>query len=286
IIKQSESLVLAQIEGYTKKGEVKVSVLKNLCGKRLPKKIKLSYFYLLDLCSISGGHGVEFEFGDADSLYLFIKKNKGYRISTPTSGYAKIKEGKVYATYRHSYHMALVPQKLYEKSMTAIFNNYHKLEYDTLWVKEYINNQVKNSVAGFEGDEIDEFFKQHVALEMAYHTGTKIELERITPFLSSDNPHAQISGIRAIWENPEPDALEMIVNFIQDSTKEGFPRVIGMQYLDFQDAREYKTRLEEILKTMSDTPSGFSGNLMDPRVCTRFPRSTRYALEDLLEKWE
>ena len=286
IIKQSESLVLAKILKTTKKGQVQVQILKLIAGKAVPQKIKLSGFYLLDLCSISGGHGVHFEFGEVDSMYLFLKKKKKYQISTPSSGFARIKNGKVYATYRHSYHQALVSMELYEKSMLAIFNHYHQLTYDRSWANEFIQTHIHKPVAGFEEHEIEEFFLQHVALEMAYHLELKMDLSTIKPFIHSDNFHAQTSGIRSLWQNNDQETHEFIIEFIADSTKEGFSRVIGLQLLEHHDARTYKDQLLELHDQIGDAFSGFGGNIMDPRVCTNFPSQVNYALEALIEKWE
>lgn len=111
----------------------------------------MTNFYLLQLMSNSGRQGPELHFDGISKSYFFLKRNeKGeYYISTPTSGFDIVLDNNVHATYRHSYHQALVPIEYYEITMKAIFNNYHGLIYDTSNVKSFIENNLKLKPAGF-----------------------------------------------------------------------------------------------------------------------------------------
>ena len=78
VIKQADYFVLAKIESFNEKKGVTIEVIKSLCGQVLKGKIKITNFYLLDLCSRSGGHGAEFRFNSIKECYFFIKKNEYY----------------------------------------------------------------------------------------------------------------------------------------------------------------------------------------------------------------
>ncbi len=90
-------------------------------------------------------------------------------IATPTAGYDYVTKGNVVATFRHSYHQASVPVAIYERVMTAVFNNYHNLPYDKGDVEKFVNEYLTKKPAGFSESEISTFFIQHVALECVYH---------------------------------------------------------------------------------------------------------------------
>jgi hypothetical protein len=122
VIKEADYFVFAKVKSFNKKKGVTIEIIKSLGGQELKGKIKITDFYLLDLCSSSVGHGAEFQFDGIKECYIFIKKNDNgkYCIATPTAGFDYLKDGSVYATYRHSYHQALVPVDIYEKTMTAI----------------------------------------------------------------------------------------------------------------------------------------------------------------------
>src|SRR5688572_22272508 len=121
VIKEADYFVLATIKSYDETS-VTIEIIRSLGGKELKGILKITNFYLLHLCSRSGGHGPEFHFKGVEKSYFFIKKNeKGeYCIATPTAGFANLNSGNVSAAYRHSYHQALVPVDIYEKTMTAI----------------------------------------------------------------------------------------------------------------------------------------------------------------------
>ena len=273
VIKQAGYFVLAKVLNYDADKGVTIRILNQFGGSKLEGELKITNFYLLHLCSSSGGEGPEFEFDGVDSCYFFIKKNakNEYCISTPTSGFATVQNGQVNATYRHSYHQALVDQSLYEKTMTAIFNHYHNLPYDTKFINDFVKKYVSMKPAGFSKDEISTFFNQHVALECIYHLSLPGYYEDIIPFLHDKNFHNQVSAARALIAYNDDKSRQSLMGMIRDTSVRGFVKVMCIWTLGSFKPRNLKPELEELQKTASEAENGFGGNIMDPRVCTNIP---------------
>lgn len=108
IFQNADYYVLGEILSSSET-QIQVKVL-NSFGKKMEGTISIDNFYLLDLCSSSGGHGPEFHFEKGDKGYFFLKKGKNgnYQLPTPTSGFDEIREEKVSVTFRHSYHRAII----------------------------------------------------------------------------------------------------------------------------------------------------------------------------------
>jgi hypothetical protein len=122
IIKEADYFVFAKIQSVNIQNGMTISIEKNLAGVPLSGEIIITNFYLLELKSLS--EEITFEnFNGMREGYFFLKRNdRGeYCISTPTSGVAGVKDNIVYATYRHSYHQALVPIDIYEKNNGCYF---------------------------------------------------------------------------------------------------------------------------------------------------------------------
>jgi hypothetical protein len=286
VIKEAEYFVLAKIKSFDEKKGVKIEIIKSLAGPALEGKIKITDFYLLDICSRSAGHGPEFRFNGINECYFFLKKNsKGkYSISTPTSGFAYIKEGNVYATYRHSYNQALVPPDVYEKTMTAIFNYYHKLPFDQAYINDYVSKNLALAPAGFSKSEIPVFFAQHVALECIYHLRLTTYFSKIIPFLNdTSNIHHQLSAARALIAYNSAECKTALMNVIADTASKEFVQVLCIWTLKSFRPTELKSRLQEAEKTASKESVGFGGNIMDPRVCTNIP-SVKSAIADVIRE--
>jgi hypothetical protein len=286
VIKEATSFVLGKIIANDPEKGIKIVVLKTLGGQELTDTILISNFYSLRLCSSSGGHGAEFHTVIVDSCYFFINQNtRGeFCIATPTTGFDYVSEGQVMATFRHSYHQASVPVYVYEKTMTAVFNNYHHLPYDKSYMDKFVIENLSKSPAGFDKTEINTFFLQHVALECVYHLKLTIEETLLLPFLNDKNNfHHQVSAARAMSVfNTETNKLELL-KAIEDTTKRNFVRVICVWSISGFNPKELKSQLEKLEKSASDESDGFGGNLMDPRVCTTIP-ALKNALKELLEK--
>jgi hypothetical protein len=284
VVKDAEYFVFAKIRSFDETKGVTIEILRNLGGPGLVGTITISEFYLLDLCSTSGGHGPEFQFKGIDEAYFFIRKNeKGkYCIATPTAGFDRINDGKVQATYRHSYHQALVPVDIYEKTMAAIFDHYHNESYDRKAIVEFLNKYLSLSPAGFDKDEIETFFIQHVAMETAYHLALNDFYTLLMPFLSdSSNFHNQTSAARALRSYNTSDSKRQLMKIIADTSSHPFVQVICLWTLAEFQPKELKNQLVKISKTASEEENGFGGNIMDPRICTRFP-SVKSAIHELI----
>jgi hypothetical protein len=283
VIREADYFVLARIKSSNEES-VTIEIIKSLGGQVINGTIKISNFHLLRLCSRSGGHGPEFDFKGIKECYFFIKKNiKGeYCIATPTSGFAPVKGEKVTASYRHSYHQASVPVEVYEKTMTAIFNNYHNLPYDKLFIADFIKKHLSLKPASFGEEEIDTFFAQHVALESVYHLRLADNCSLLIPFLNdTTNFHNQVSGARALVSCNTAECKRELLTTISDLTRAPFVQVMCIWTLTEFKPSELKQELITIEKTASEEHEGFGGNIMDPRVCTNFP-PVKEALDKLI----
>lgn len=282
IIKKADYFVFAKIKSFNA-DTLKIEIIKTLDGGNLKGEIVITNFYLLKICSASG-NGPEFDFDGVEMSYFFIKKNqKGeYCIPTPSSGFDYIYQGNVIATYRHTYHQTRVPIETYEKTMSAIFNNYHNKPYDKNFISEFIDKNLSLKPAGYNEDEINTFFSQHVALECIYHLRLTGFYSKILPFLNDlNNFHNQISAARALIAYDNIECKNELIKVIQNSSYDNFTKVICIWTLKEFKPSELKQQLIKISETASDEETGFGGNLMDPRICTRFsdPKS---ALENLI----
>jgi len=287
IIKEADYFVLADIISYDEEKGIKLKIVKQLGGDTLPTEIEIAGFYLLEVMSSSGGHGAEFpNFEDIKQSYFFIKKNsKGkFCISTPTSGFDYILEGNVHATYRHSYHQASVPVEIYEITMTAIFNNYHHLDYNKVQITEFINQTLSKKPAGFSDDEIKTFFLQHAAMETIFHLRLDGYYNLLLPFFNDkSNFHHRVSASRALIACGNPEVANVLLNKIATNKDDDFTTVICIWSLKDFKAKLMKKDLEKLIKNASTEKNGFGGNIMDPRIGTSFP-TVKTALEDLVKK--
>lgn len=283
VIKEADYFVLGKIKSCNKTKGVTIEI-KKLGGKELKEKITITDYYLLNLGSYSKTAELDFDFKKGEEYYFFIKKDSigRYCIATPSAGYAIVDNGKVYATYRHSYHQALVPVDIYEKTMTAIFNNYHNLPYDKQYIKDFVNKNLSIKPAGFNESEIDVFFNQHVALECVYHLRLTDYYSEIIPFLNDTaNFHNQVSAARALIAYNTNECKQELLKVISDTTRDNFVQVICIWTLSDFIPTELKSELEKLLSTASTKRTGFGGNIMDPRVGTHFP-DVKTALESLI----
>ncbi len=280
IIQKAEYFVLANVIELDSLG-VQIEILQNFGKKKLSNRVLINGFSLLNLGS-SSGQGVHFDFEKEQKLYfLLTKKEDGnFAIPTPTSGFAVLdEENNVYATYRHSYHQALIPKDIYEMTYQAIWNYHHNLEYDKSSIVKFINEQIGKEPAGFAENEISTFFLQHASLETAYLLDFPIELIRIKKFAKSDNFHSKISSVQLMSLLDDKNTKEFLFEFIQSEDNDNFEIVIAIRSLKKIGGEEYKTKLLGIADNLSDEETGFGGNLMDPRVGTRFP-SPRQAVKE------
>jgi hypothetical protein len=284
VIKEADSFVLAKIKSFDKYS-VTIEIIKTLAGKELRGSIEITDFYHLNLQNSQEGRNIHFDFGGIKESYFFIKKNEKekYCIATPTTGFDYVEGGKVNATYRHSYHQALVPIEIYEKTMTAIFNNYHYQPYDKKFINDYVKEFLSRKPAGIDTSESETFFGQHVALECIYHLRLKGFYQYIIPYLNdTSNLHNQVSAARALIAYNTSGCKQELLKVISDTTRRNFVQVICIWTLTAFNPKELKEKLIKIKETASGEPNGFGGDVMDPRVGTYFP-TVKEALEKLID---
>jgi len=236
-------------------------------------------------------HEADLKFGSDSDYYLFLRKantGAGYLIETPTTGWAKVNDKGVNATYRHSYHQALVPEEVYETTMVAIFNKIHGIKGDETQAQRFVSAELSQPPAIMK-DATDEtrakFFLQHAALETFRYIGSEKDLTLIDPFLQADDFHVQISAVRSIDGMRSETVSRKLMDFIE-AERYGFAKVMAVWGLRDQKARGMLPRLRKFLANGKDEETGFGGNLMDPRIGTEFPSSIKAAIKELMETWD
>tara|TARA_B100000809_G_scaffold241111_1_gene264021 strand:+ start:69 stop:1037 length:969 start_codon:yes stop_codon:yes gene_type:complete len=282
IIQKSEYFALGKVVSAND-SLVTIEITKSF-GKNISGIITIDNFFLLDLCSSSGGHGAEFIFEKGEEGYLFLKKgiNGNYQIPTPTSGFDRIVDKKVHATYRHTYHQAAIPVEIYEFTYKEIWNKYHSGTFKREPILEFINENLSKEPASFEEDEIELFFRQHAALETAYLLDIHLDFDILRKFASCENFHSRVAAIRVMYNLNNDQVKTYLLEYLLDKDKDDFTKVIAIWSLWKMDDSEIRKRLWKMRKKLSDEDNGFGGNIMDPRVCTHFP-SPQYAIIELKE---
>jgi hypothetical protein len=282
IIKKADYFVLAKVLSNIDSIGAEIEIIKYFGNQKLTGKILINGFSLLQMTS-SSGSGVHFDFEKNQTFYFLLTKREdgNYAIPTPTSGYAILdKDEKVRATYRHSYHQALISRDIYEKTYIEIWNYYKTSEFNKENVLPFINEFIDKEPAGFGENEVSNFFLQHVALETAYLLKIPIALDRIKKFVESDNFHSRVSALRLLSNLNNKKTKEYLFDYIDNEQNENFEKVIAIWSLSKIGGKEYIEKLLSIAENQSDEETGFGGNIMDPRVGTHFP-SPKSAIEQL-----
>ncbi len=292
IIREADSFVKAQVLKNEDGKKLTLKLLKQIAGESVQAEFIVDGFFALRLSSVSGGHGPGFGLKPGNTYFLFLKKGKTgqtWMLPTPTSGDAELKENEVVATYRHSYHKALVSAELYEPSLAAIFQYLHSKPYDTKYIDQVIQAQLSLPPQNIADDNTPEqnkrFFEQHVALECFYYFGAGKDPAMLEPFLRSEGYHVQISAIRALSAINTDSAKKRLLEFIKGNGN-GFAKVMAVWGLKRLDAKAYLPELKEYANKASEEETGFGGSIMDPRVATHFPGSVKAAIQELAEDWE
>lgn len=278
VVKNADSFVFARINSFNERTGVNITIIKTISG------IKITGFYLLEFTSFSGDGGGFFHFANATEGYFFIKQdaNGNFCIATPTTGFAIVENGMVYATYRHSYHQALVPKDIYEKTMEAIFNNYHNQPYDNIYINEFVRNYIAQRPANLDSSGANIFFMQHVALESIFHLRLSGYYSEMLPFLNSNTHfHVQVSAVRALIAYNTDDCKNELLKIINANDRDNFVQVMSIWTLAEFKPIELRQKLIELEKNASTENNGFGGNIMDPRVGTYIP-SVKIAIQNLI----
>lgn len=286
VVKRADYFVLARINSNDLYKGASLQVLKTIGGTKLPENIQINAFYLLQMCKNTGAERPEFHLGVGDTSYFFLKKSITgfYSIATPTSGYARVRNGNVSATYRHSYHQALVPAIIYEPTMTAIFQKYHQQPYDTVAINAFVDKYLALAPTLLSKETAATFFMQHVALELVYHLQLPGKYEQLLSFLhATNNFHAQNSAARALAAYNTPEAKQELLKLLGDASLKDFTKCLAITTLISYNPTELKPQLEELEKTASEAENGFGNSDRDPRSCTHVP-TVREALQQLVAK--
>lgn len=276
--------MLARVTATNPHKGATATILRTLAGEPLTGTVQITEFYSLLVCGDSSGEEPTFELGGTDSCYFFLQKRPSgmYAIATPTAGFARVRQGQVAATYRHSYHQAQVPLAVYETTMTAIFQHYHGQKYVAQPIEELINTALALPPAHLDATGRSTFFLQHAALETIYHLGLTTHYAVVMPFLrDTTNFHAQVSAARALTATPTPEDKQQLVKILTSKSSRDLAKVVAITTLVAYKPTELKPQLAALAETASNEPNGFGGNIMDPRICTRVP-SVKEALVALL----
>ncbi|MXN90664.1 hypothetical protein GR160_05450 [Flavobacterium sp. Sd200] len=267
IIKKSQHFIYAKVISATD-SLVVVEVQKSF-GKSIKGKIIIDSFFLLNLCSSSGGHSPEFMFEKGQEGYFFLKQTEkgSYAIPTPTSGFDLLSDDKVHATYRHTYHKAAVDKEIYELTYTAIWNYFHDIKIDKVPLMKLIDEYLAKPPAGFEEDEVNIFYKQHVVLETVFLLDIELNINVLKKFIECDNYHSQISAARALSILKTKEAKNYMIYYLKKKEGNIFAQTMIVWGLWEVDPKI----LLDIKDELSKDETGFGGNIMDPRVCTYVP---------------
>jgi MYXO-CTERM domain-containing protein len=290
VVRAASSFVKAEVTAVAADGSrVEAHLLAQAAGEPVPERFTLAGFYALHLGSLSSGEGPTLPLRTGKSYYFFLQREPAgtFSVATPTSGMAPVDGQEVTATYRHSYHRALVPEPLYVASQTVIFHALHGEPWDVAavrgWYGEYLSKPPATADAAKTAPL---FFLQHVALETWFYTGgTGVDpaaaLPTLEPFLAIPSQHVQISAVRALGTVGTPAADERLMKFIEGDG-DGFAKVMAIWALQRRKAVALLPRLRAYEAIASTEEVGFGGNIMDPRVGTAFPASVKAAVTELV----
>jgi hypothetical protein len=284
VIKHASSLILGKVVAYNENG-LTIQNLKHICGNAVSETVLINKFSLLE-CSSYSYPDTELRINiKRDTGYFFISANEDgtYSIATPTTGWDRLRDGKVEATYRISFHQALVPVDVYEKTMTAIFNHYHGNSYDADYMKSIIGKYLLLPPAQVDRGELETFFMQHVALESIYHLRFPVDDTRLLPFILDEyNFHNAISGARAAVVGNTLLMKQTLIDVIAERKRSGFLKIMCIWTLaEFHPMeKEFRLRLLQLEQEASTQPNDFGCNIMDPRIGTYIP-TVKQALKKL-----
>lgn len=294
VAQEADALGIFKIE-KNEGQKVSLSLVKHIAGKKTPQKFTLEGFFHLELGSVSAGHGPSYEHTLAEgmSYYLYIKqsgKKDVWQLATPTAGLDHFADkGRITATYRFSAHDTLVDTQTYEMTHACIFRHLHGKLCDTEEIKVFIDAALSQPVGilkdGLNSDTSNRFFQQHMAMETAYLLDLPLAEATLDKFLNSDFFHVQISAVRALSKSNIKTRVEKLLALIQSETTKPIVKVFAVLALEKINDRSVIPKLKELEQSVPEDEAWLGMNIMDPRVGTRFPGSTRNALTHLLKKW-
>lgn len=259
--------------------------IKQLAGEDTGDKVKVDSFYALALTSLSGD-GPELRFRPGLRAYFYLKRTAGaWAIATPSAGWAPVQSnGMVAATYRFSAHQALVEAPLYELTQRCVFIAVHKQGKCDTQVSDFISAELAKPPEALDGENVNGFFRQHVALETAYILNYPLGAKTIEPFLSKPDMHVQISAVRALAASQLPGKAERLMRFVEDDRADMTARIMATLMLREIGAHAMKQRLLEYSKKAPKLESGLGIAIMDPRIGTAYPQTIAEAAKEAGEQ--
>jgi MYXO-CTERM domain-containing protein len=286
VVRGAGSFVKAELTSVAPDGSrAEAHLLAQVAGQPVPERFALGGFYGLRLTSLASDEPPAIHLRAGATYYFFLKREPAgtFSTATPTSGMAPLDGQDVIATYRHSYHRAIVPEALYVASQTVIFHALHGEPWDVAAARGWYTAYLSRPPAAAGGEKSDPlFFQQHVALETWFHTGAAgvdpaRALPTLEPFLAMGSAHVQISAVRALGVVGAPAVDERLMKFIEGDG-DGFAKVMAAWALQRRKAVAMLPRLRAYAASGADAEVGFGGNIMDPRVGTSFPPSVKAAV--------
>jgi hypothetical protein len=290
VVGLSNTLGLYKIDSI-KDGQVTITLQKHVVGSVTPRKIEIKEFHLHRITSGSTDH-FEFFVRPGMSAYLFLRQSKkgNWQFATPSAGMDPIEaDGKVQATYRHSMHKALVSADIYEMTQICIFEATHGRECAGQPVRDYVKQVLANPVSSpsetSTPDEMNQFFRQHAALETAAAAKLSVDSRHIDRFLSATASHVQMSALAYVAYAGPGDRMTAVAEFVCGSKGHPMTLSMGLVILRRENARNQVDRLKACRSTISDAGT-YMGRIMDPRIGTDFPSNPRQGLDALLNDWD
>ena len=259
--------------------------LKHIAGEETGPLIELKSFYALRLTSHSNGHEPEFNLPTGAQAYFHLKRaGNAWSIATPTAGYAPVgADRKVFATYRISAHQAKIDAQLYEETQLCIFQVLHGKSNCDPRIAAFITTELAKPAQGIsEGSTVaslDDFFRQHAALETAGVIHHPLPDETLERFLSLPDMHVQLSALRVLAAGQRADKAARLMRFVEDEKASLTARILAAVFLKEVGAREMKQRLLDYAAQASEEETGLGIAVMDPRIGTNFPVTLRDAVK-------
>lgn len=257
-------------------------------GGTLAGDIMIAGCFMLDLCEGTKHDTVFLMLQKGDEGYFMLKKGERgkYQMPTPSSGFDLISDTLVIATYRHTFHQAMILPELYEFTYKQIWNKHHLGTYDMDTLQQFFDTTLAKPPAAMSPEERITFFEQHVALETAYLLGYEYDFERLQTFVESKNVHLKISGLRAMscFKRSKP-VTNYLLEYIRNAENDNFTKVIAIWSIWEQCEDDYKKQLWMLREELDQQVVGWGVRSNDPRYCTYFP-SPYQALWDLTDTGE
>jgi hypothetical protein len=280
-------------------GKVALKEVRHLAGAQTGPTIEVTGFYAGELLSVTSVNGVRDSEsavrleGPGTRYYLFLRKAPSgatWQIASPTTGYAVVRpDGKIVATFRISFHQALVDSTTYELTQTCIYLKLHG-EACSPDSSKYILTQLAAEPAVMSADatpeQADRFYMQHAALETAYLIGYAVDRDILSKYLRDSVVHTQISAVRALRASDSKERNAMLMAFVTDDSRNLLARVFAVLMIREAGATELKDQVRAYIPNASAAGVGLGMNIMDPRIGTNFPGSLKEALQKLVDEWK